>query len=589
MKKVLITIIAILLPMLVNGGVKKTIHVATAGTLSNYISDEEKYQIEELTLTGEINGMDLGLLRIMAGRTSYYKGALIAGHPHYYCIEEMGGETEGKLAVLDLSGVSIVSGGTYLTFYDDNNERYDYYYANSNEIPSLVFMCCNKLTSVILPNNVTSIGYRAFDSCCNITSVIIPNSLISTGNYAFSGCVNLISVQIGNSVMTIETGTFKGCTGLTNITIPNSVTSIKGDAFSGCTSLSSVTIPNSVTSVGLNAFSETAWYDNQPEGVIYIGRAAYKYKGEMPANSHISIKEGTSEIIESAFDGCIGLTSVTIPNSVICIGKRAFFNCGLTSVIIPDNVETIGDYAFRGLSSVVIGKNVKSIGVLAFGSYKEELTMLISMIENLFPIQNKYGDELNSVFSYRTFDHALLYVPVNAINKYRSTNGWNEFKNIRELAIGDVNIDFEVNQADLDATTDFIMDKYPKGFYESLADLNGDDKVDAADVVKLVTILNIQDGLNMDCETNYSNQVISSLSCTLNNDGDKAIQLTKCELYFKEKLVKSSKFKVTLSTGGSKKCSFDDLATYSADTGFSVVWYYTYNGEDYTYRCDLSE
>ena len=87
---------------------------------------------------------------------------------------------------------------------------------------------------------------------------------------------------------------------------------------------------------------------------------------------------------------------------------------------------------------------------------------------------------------------------------------------------------------------------------------------------------------------NYG-QVISSLSCTLNNDGDKAIQLTKCELYLNDKLVSSSKFKVTLSTGGSKKCSFDDLASLSSKTGFSLVWYYTYNGEDYTYRCDLTE
>ena len=154
---------------------------------------------------------------------------------------------------------------------------------------------------------------------------------------------------------------------------------------------------------------------------------------------------------------------------------------------------------------------------------------------------------------------------------------------------GDLNIDFEVNQADLDATVDFILDKDPEGFYESLADLNGDDKVDAADVVKLVTILNLQDGLSMDYQAKYSNQVISSLSCTLNNEGDKAIQLTKCELYFNESLVISSKFKVTLASGGSKKCSFDELESLSSRTGFSVVWYYTYNGEEYTYRCEITE
>ncbi len=146
-----------------------------------------------------------------------------------------------------------------------------------------------------------------------------------------------------------------------------------------------------------------------------------------------------------------------------------------------------------------------------------------------------------------------------------------------------------MNQADLDATVDFIMGKDPEGFYESLADLNGDDVVDAADVVKLLTILNLQEGLNMDYQAKYSNQVISSLSCTLNNDGDKAIQLTKCELYYNQSLVSSSNFKVTLASGGSKKCSFDELASYSTRTGFSLVWYYTYNGEEYTYRCEIEE
>ena len=93
----------------------------------------------------------------------------------------------------------------------------------------------------------------------------------------------------------------------------------------------------------------------------------------------------------------------------------------------------------------------------------------------------------------------------------------------------------------------------------------------------------------MDWQANYSNQVISSLSCTLNNDGNKAIRLTKCELYYNQSLVSSANFKMTLASGGSKKYSFDDLASLSSKTGFSLVWYYTYNGEDYTYCCEIEE
>ena len=183
-----------------------------------------------------------------------------------------------------------------------------------------------------------------------------------------------------------------------------------------------------------------------------------------------------------------------------------------------------------------------------------------------------------------------MWVPKGSANAYKEADGWKDFQNIRELAYGDVNIDFEVNQADLDATVDHIMGKDSEGFYESLADLNNDDKVNAADVVKLVSILNIQDGLSTDWQANFnSSHVISSLACTLNNEGDKPIQLTRCELYYNQSLVSYSTSKVTLSPGESKKCSFDNLASYSAKTGFSVVWHYTYNGENYTYRCDLTE
>lgn len=153
-----------------------------------------------------------------------------------------------------------------------------------------------------------------------------------------------------------------------------------------------------------------------------------------------------------------------------------------------------------------------------------------------------------------------------------------------------MNLNNVVDKNDLNALVDFVMGKDVQGFYKCLADLNGDDKVNAADVVKLITILNIQEGLSTDWQFNYnSSQVVSSLNCTLNNDGDKAIQLTKCELYCNQILAGSANFKVTLGTGGSKSCTFSDLSSFSTKTGFSVVWYYTYNGESYTYRCDLTE
>ena len=149
-----------------------------------------------------------------------------------------------------------------------------------------------------------------------------------------------------------------------------SVTSIGYWAFGNCSNLTSITIPNSVTTIGEDAFNGTAWYDNQPNGLVYAGKVAHEYKGTMPSNTKIALKEGTLGIGDKAFYGCSGLTSVTIPNSVTNIGSSAFEGCsGLTSVTIPNSVTSISNRAFNscsGLTSVTIPNSVTSIGSYAF-------------------------------------------------------------------------------------------------------------------------------------------------------------------------------------------------------------------------------
>ena len=195
------------------------------------------------------------------------------------------------------------------------------------EIGYSAFYGCTGLTSVTISNSITKIRDDTFKGCTGLTSVTIPNSVTTIGYDAFEGCTDLTSVTISNSVTSIGGSAFRDCTGLTSVTIPNSVTSIGESVFYGCTALTSVTIPNSVTEIGRFAFEGTPWYNNQPDGVVYIGKMAYKFKGEMASGTAINIKEGTVSICPSAFEGCTAMTSMTIPNSVTSIGGSAFSGC----------------------------------------------------------------------------------------------------------------------------------------------------------------------------------------------------------------------------------------------------------------------
>ena len=182
---------------------------------------------------------------------------------------------------------------------------------------------------------------------------------------------NIKTVIIEDGVTYIGSYAFYGCTGLTSVTIPDSVTSIGSNSFYGCTGLTSITIPDSLANIEGYAFNNTAWYNNQPDGMVYAGRVTYSYKGTMPDNTSIIIRDGTKGIAGFAFMDCTGLTSVSIPDSVTSIGDVAFSGCtGLTSVTIPDSVTSIGDYAFdgcTGLTSVIIPDSVTSIGYYSLG------------------------------------------------------------------------------------------------------------------------------------------------------------------------------------------------------------------------------
>lgn len=347
---------------------------------------------------------------------------------------------------------------------EDGNAVYD----SRNDCNAIIETASNKLIrgcrETIIPGNVTSIGAQAFDYC-DFSFIPIPNSVKSIGDYAFCGS-SLISVVIPEGVESIGHGVFSSChrlnsiivedgntaydsrndcnaiietasntliVGAGNTIIPDDVTCIGEDAFYGRSSLTSLNVPNSVTSIGNGAFRDTKWFDDQLDGLVYAGKVVYKYKGEMPENTTIDIKEGTLGIAGYAFYGCAGLCSITIPESVTNIGTSAFNGCrNLSAINIPNNITEINYMTFDGcenLKSIILPENVKTIGDCAFCNCTSLSSVKVGMKN---PV---------SLLSQSTFDRcygATLYVPYGSKEAYQSAKYWNYFEDIVECDYVDV-------------------------------------------------------------------------------------------------------------------------------------------------------
>lgn len=306
----------------------------------------------------------------------------------------------------------------------------------------------------------------AVDIPATVTYNSINYDVTTIKDEAFKDCYYLTSVTIPNSVTSIGGSAFYGCAGLTSVIIPNSVTTIGLTAFYGCYRLSSITIPNSITNISQDAFYDTKWYYDKPDGLVYAGKVLYKYKGTMPANTNITLIDGTISISMGAFKKNNELTSIAIPNSVTNIGAYVLYECnGLSDISvglenpnysskdgvlfdklqkviiaypnarsstysIPNTVTYINRYAFNNctnLTSIIIPSSVTSISISAFSG----CTNLLTIHANA-----STPATINSTsFSNVDKTKCILYVPTGSLSAYRAANYWKDFSNIVEETV----------------------------------------------------------------------------------------------------------------------------------------------------------
>ena len=380
------------------------------------------------------------------------------------------------------------------------------------------FMNCNKLTSLTLPEGLVSIGNYSFQST-KIKDIVFPATLKSIGDYAFMYC-NLSTVSLPEGLESIGGRTFYYMSNLKKVVLPSSLTAIGDYAFYNNQNLSSVEshivepfdISEGVFATSSTWNSEKQAYDYAPslaklyvpigskskytaakgwnmfaaveEGELkegFDGALKYSYSTgstEVTVIQDDSYKELTEVTIPAtatlggktyqvtavgndAFKSCNKLTSLTLPNGLVSIGKYSFYNigvkeivfpttlksvgdyafmyCKMSAISLPDGLESVGSYAFYNMSSlqkVLLPSSVTSIGDYAF-FYCQNLSSVESHIAEPFDISESVfassstWDNTSSAYIYSP-SLAKLYVPIGSKSKYAAAKGWNMFAAVEE-------------------------------------------------------------------------------------------------------------------------------------------------------------
>lgn len=333
---------------------------------------------------------------------------------------------------------------------------------NDGEIFSQGFEGFSSLEKVVLKDGIEKIGYMAFNGCTNLEEIIIPSSIkiietlafwnskyeeklkneiqdadgfiyINDILYEYNGESDTVHIKEGtrsiaqsafNDNKYIKTvicpsslryigsknntsGAFYGCSNLTEIKLNEGLEFIGNKTFRKCTSLNFTDFPSTITYIGKDAFYETAFLSNLSDGEHYIGKVFYKYTGEMPENSTITIKEGT-----------VGIAYGALSKTIVSSSSNEGFD-NLVEVIMPDSVTWIGDAAFRcatNLKNIKLSKNLTQIGEQAFYNCSSLTNITLPKSLKLLNSKTFYGCNLNLIFEENSSLEAILSYALSGLS-----------------------------------------------------------------------------------------------------------------------------------------------------------------------------
>ena len=304
-------------------------------------------------------------------------------------------------------------------------EDYEY----GNDYPWMDYR--DSIQTIVIGDQITQIGRYAFPwTACS--TIQFGKSVRSIGAKAFSGCRNLNGdLTLPDSVQIVGDSAFAGCTGLTGtLTLGSSLQTIGAGAFYDCSFSGNLVIPDSVTMIGIQAFYCLPYYLPETQGTLTLGKnlrtigeSAFcesRYTGSL------TIPDSVVEIGERAFYQCENLNgTLTLGRSLRTIGKEAFYWCAFTgSLTIPEGVAEIADGAFSSLhqfnrdgmfnGTLTLPSTLKTIGaeVFAYTDFSGELLIpdgVTSIGANAFAKCDGFGGTLSLPDSVKTVGESAFY------------------------------------------------------------------------------------------------------------------------------------------------------------------------------------
>lgn len=421
-KKIAVTLSAIVFCCMVLRA--ETIHIETAGTLKDLIGDKQSI-ITELTLSGYVNGTDVGCFRgmpalkvlnmkqctIVAGGDTYaFNTATSDNWISPWMFYEMKTIEQiilpdnvvgiGEAAFWNCSATSVTipegvasigdsfrrSGLVSIRIPSTVTSIGDYCFWQSYNLKEVTFAANSQLqsigqtvfsetaiTSIEIPETVTRIGYCCFQKCTELVSANIPSKVRVIEQATFKECVKLEQIKLPEGIETIERGAFAGCSTLADVTLPSTLTTIGDTIGSGDSdgafyeiAIQTIVVPEKVTMLGTGSFCSCSnlTHVTLPENLTFLAKYLFNEDKNL---QQVNLPKSLTKIGYSAFSGCnVWLEPIKIPEGVTEIQDRAFSRCSsIPSITLPEGVVVIGSDAFSNctnLNSINIPSTVRELG-----------------------------------------------------------------------------------------------------------------------------------------------------------------------------------------------------------------------------------